>query len=327
MGSADIGHLVTLGLGEQAARTYLALVALGTSTLDQLAEVVSRQPDEIRCGVEELIQVGLAGRAGPDRDQVVAMPPGPALDLLTRRREAELAAARVAAADTFRTLRRGVVEGVENLLEVIRGPAVQDRIRQLEQSVRTEVRGLDSPPYYTGADVNQTELDNLAAGIRYRAVYAKTALERSEYLADNVVPCVKAGEEARTLPEVPVKLLIFDTDCALLSLSLAEIDNGEGAALLIRPSSLLAALTGLFEVCWRAALPLALGEQDSGPYLQPSERRLLGLLAAGLGDEQVARTLGISRRTLFRHLEGLMSRTGAANRFQLALHAKRNGWI
>jgi DNA-binding CsgD family transcriptional regulator len=325
MVSADTGHLVTLGLGEQAARAYLALVSLGTSTLDQLAEITGCGPEQIRCSVEELVQVGLAGRAGPERAQLVAMPPGPALDLLTRRREAELAAARVAAADTFRTLRRGVAEGLESLLEVIKGPAVQDRIRQLEQSARAEVRGLDSPPYYTGADVNQTELDNLAAGIRYRAVYAKTALERSEYLSDNVVPCVKAGEEARTLPDVPVKLLIFDTDCAVVSL--ADMDNGGGSALLIRPSSLLSALIGLFEVCWRAALPLALGEQDTGPFLQPSERRLLGLLAAGLGDEQAARTLGISRRTLFRHLEGLMSRTGAANRFQLALHAKRNGWI
>lgn len=322
---ADTGHLVTLGLGDQAARTYLALVALGTSTLDQLAETTGYRPEQIRCSAEELLEVGLAGRAGPDRDQLIAMPPGPALDLLTRRREADLAAARVAAEETFQSLRRGVVEGLEHLLEIINGPAVQDRIRQLEQSVRTEVRGLDSPPYYTGADVNQTELDNLAAGIRYRAVYAKTALERSEYLTDNVVPCVKAGEEARTLPDVPVKLLIFDTDCAVVSL--ADMDNGGRSALLIRPSSLLSALTGLFEVCWRAALPLAMGEQDTGPFLQPSERRLLGLLAAGLGDEQVARTLGISRRTLFRHLESLMSRTGAANRFQLALHAKRNGWI
>jgi DNA-binding CsgD family transcriptional regulator len=324
MVSADTGHLVTLGLGEQAARTYLALAALGTSTLDQLAEAAGRRPEQIRCSVEELLQVGLAGRAGSD---LVAMPPGPALDLLARRKEAELAAARVAAADTFRLLRQRVSAGVDTLVEIIDGAAVQDRIRQLEQAARAEVRGLDSPPYYTGADVNQTELDNLGTGIRYRAVYAKTALDRSEYLADNVVPCVKAGEEARTLPDVPVKLLIFDTDCAVVSLSSSEADNVGGSALLIRPSSLLSALIGLFEVCWRAALPLALGESVSGPFLQPSERRLLGLLAAGLGDEQAARTLGISRRTLFRHLESLMSRTGAANRFQLALHAKRNNWI
>jgi DNA-binding CsgD family transcriptional regulator len=35
----------------------------------------------------------------------------------------------------------------------------------------------------------------------------------------------------------------------------------------------------------------------------------------------------VSRRTLFRYLEQMMARTGAANRFQLALHAVRNNWI
>lgn len=320
------GHLVTLGLGHDAAETYLALLSLGVSTMDQLAAATGRRTDQIRCCVAELIEVGLAGRAGADRSCVAPVPPGPALDLLTRRREAELAQARIATTTTFEALRRSVGDAGEHLVEVISGPAVGDRIGQLERSVHKEIRGLDSPPYYADSDPNQAELDNLANGVRYRAVYAKPALERSEYLADNVLPCVKAGEEARTLPDVPVKLLIFDNDCAVVSLSMAEADVGS-SALLIRPSSLLSALTGLFEVCWRAALPLGLGEQDHGPFLQPSERRLLGLLAAGLGDEQVARTLGISRRTLFRYLEGLMSRTGAANRFQLALHAKRNGWI
>ncbi|MGH3735455.1 MAG: LuxR C-terminal-related transcriptional regulator [Micromonosporaceae bacterium] len=57
------------------------------------------------------------------------------------------------------------------------------------------------------------------------------------------------------------------------------------------------------------------------------ERRLLALLAAGAGDETIARTLGVSRRTFFRYLEKLMSRAGATTRFQLAMHATRQGWL
>jgi DNA-binding CsgD family transcriptional regulator len=113
---------------------------------------------------------------------------------------------------------------------------------------------------------------------------------------------------------------------ALVSLSAAEADVVR-SALLIRPCSLLSALIGLFEMCWRAALPLGFNERRTGRHVQPSERRLLGLLAAGLSDDQVARGLGVSRRTVFRYLENLMTRTGSANRFQLALHAIRNEWI
>ncbi|AHH98411.1 helix-turn-helix domain-containing protein [Kutzneria albida] len=326
MALAEIGHLVTLGLGNEAAELYSSLLANGSRTVAQLAELAGCSEEQTCRRVAELVEVGLVVRVGDGRALVTPVPPNPALELLSRRREAELAQARVATASAYQALHRMVGDTGEHLLEVISGPEVEDRITQLERSVRAEVRGLDSPPYYAVGVANQVEMDNLANGVRYRAVYAKPALERSEYLAENVVPSVRAGEEARTLPDVPVKLLILDTDCAVVSLSAAEAEVG-GTAVLIRPSSLLSAMIGLFEVCWRAALPLSLGEQRTGPFLQPSERRLLALLAAGLGDEQIARTLGISRRTLFRYLEVLMSRTGAANRFQLALHAKRNGWI
>jgi DNA-binding CsgD family transcriptional regulator len=97
--------------------------------------------------------------------------------------------------------------------------------------------------------------------------------------------------------------------------------------LIIRPSSLLTALIGMFELCWRNALPLhaSVGAEDD--RLEPIERRLLALLATGAADDTIARTLGISRRTFFRYLERLMSRTGAATRFQLALHAARQSWL
>ncbi|KAA2253918.1 hypothetical protein F0L68_32135 [Solihabitans fulvus] len=322
-----IDHLMTLGLKKDEAEVYLELLAEGTSTVGALAENTGRHPDSVHSCFEALADAGLVSVVNADRTSVTPIPPGPGLDLLTRRRDLELTQARITAMNAFDVFRRSISgDPAEHLIEVINGPAVVDRIYQLERSAHTEVRGLDSPPYYADADANQVELDNLAGGVRYRVVYAKVALERTEYLAGNVVPAAKSGEEARILPDVPVKLMIIDDDCAVVSLSAGDADANQ-SALLIRPCSLLSALVGLFEMCWRAALPLSLGAGTEGPYLQPSERRLLGLLAAGIGDDQAARSLGVSRRTLFRHLESLMSRTGAANRFQLALHAMRNGWI
>ena len=108
---------------------------------------------------------------------------------------------------------------------MIGGTTVSERIRQLERGAHEEIRGFDSPPYYADADANQIELDNLARGMRYRVVYATAALERADYLADNVIPGVRAGEEASTLPHVPVKLMLFDDDCAVVSQSLPEADR------------------------------------------------------------------------------------------------------
>jgi DNA-binding CsgD family transcriptional regulator len=322
-----VGHLVALGLKTDEAEVYRLLLTGGMSTVEQIVEKTGFPPKVVSACFTALSDAGLVSSAMLNQSSAIPIQPGLGLDLLSRRREAELTDARITVTRAFDAYRRSISgDPADHLIEVLRGPAVRDRIHQLETAAKIEVRGLDSPPYYADADANLVELDNLRNGVRYRAVYGRVALERPEYLADNVLPCGKAGEEARILPDVPVKLLIIDEECAVVSLSVAESDVCQ-SALLIRPCSLLSALIGLFEMCWRAALPLDFGSRAAGLHLLPSERRLLSLLAAGLGDDQVARSLGVSRRTVFRYLESLMERTGAANRFQLALHAKRNGWL
>jgi DNA-binding CsgD family transcriptional regulator len=326
MGPTRTADLVLLGLDERDARAYLVLLAEGASSDEVVAKHIDAPVSAVRASFTALNEAGLVSLADAGAT-ATPVRPGPGLDMLVRRREAELRQARISAVDAYESfLRLAGGEPVGDLIEVIGGAAVAERIRQLERGVREEIRGFDSPPYYADADANQIELDNLSRGVRYRVVYATGALERADYLADNVVPGVRSGEEARTLPHVPVKLMLFDDDCGVVSQSLPDGPT-DRSALLIRPCSLLSALNGLFEMCWRAALPFDVRDGPTGQHLQPHERRLLGLLAAGMGDDQAARALGVSRRTLFRYLEGMMARTGAANRFQLALHATRNGWI
>ncbi|MEU9997172.1 LuxR family transcriptional regulator, partial [Streptomyces sp. NPDC050848] len=94
----------------------------------------------------------------------------------------------------------------------------------------------------------------------------------------------------------------------------------------VQPCGLLPALGALFQPTWRTALPSPAPAPRPGGR-PPADRRLLRLLAGGAGYDVVARELGISRRTLFRRLQILMARLGAANRFQLALQAQRSGWL
>jgi predicted transcriptional regulator len=56
-------------------------------------------------------------------------------------------------------------------------------------------------------------------------------------------------------------------------------------------------------------------------------RSLLTLLAAGLTDAAIARSLGWSERTTQRRLQRLMRTLGATTRFQASLLASRRGWL
>ncbi len=322
-----IGRLTSLGLSDAQARMYDALLASGPLTPLELAEVAGLVSTDVAPDLEAMADIGLVGGLESLASTIKALPPESAQELLARRRELEIREASAATLRAFAHYRRTVgTEGSRGLLEVVRGGGVIERVQMLERSARVQLRGLDCPPYHAGTGINPIEIGNLERGISCRNVYASEAIAIREYVERNIRPALEAGERARVLLHVPVKLLIIDESMAIVSLTTAETDVGH-SALILRRCSLLSALIGLWEMCWQTAVPLQLDGSSAETALEPAEARFLRLLSTGVTDEQVAKLLGISRRTFFRYLEQLMARTGTATRFQLAAYASRKGWI
>jgi DNA-binding NarL/FixJ family response regulator len=71
--------------------------------------------------------------------------------------------------------------------------------------------------------------------------------------------------------------------------------------------------------------PSATGDGRAQVDLTDRERQVLGLLASGLANKQIARRLGISEKTVKGHLTNLFQRIGVADRTQAALWAERTG--
>lgn len=63
---------------------------------------------------------------------------------------------------------------------------------------------------------------------------------------------------------------------------------------------------------------------DPAADLTAREREVLGCLAEGMANKQIARTLGISVRTVTVHVSNLLRKTGAASRTEAALWALRS---
>ncbi|WP_329483595.1 LuxR C-terminal-related transcriptional regulator [Kribbella sp. NBC_01510] len=319
-------HLKVLGLTDDEIKVYQHLLRTGPSSITELDEAVPDRSASIDSTLGGLVQAGLARRSGSDRSRFLPVPPDAGLEAMTLRRESELKQARIEVLNAYDEFRRTVHnESTTHLIEVVTGSAIIERIHQIKGGAQREILAIDSPPYYIGGP-NQEEIEHLKRGISYRVVYSPESVEVPGYLTENILPCVEAGEQARVLPDVPAKLTIIDASIAFVSMSVRDTDVNR-SLLIIRPSSLLTALIGMFELCWRNALPLHASVGTEDDRLEPIERRLLALLATGAADDTIARTLGISRRTFFRYLERLMNRTGASTRFQLALHAARENWL
>ncbi|HEY1095241.1 MAG TPA: response regulator transcription factor [Glycomyces sp.] len=63
----------------------------------------------------------------------------------------------------------------------------------------------------------------------------------------------------------------------------------------------------------------------TAPSLTPRESQVLGLIAKGQTNRQIARALGVSEKTVKTHVTNLLRRIDAADRTQAALWAVRHG--
>lgn len=315
-----------LGIDQTAGLVYLALLELAPAPLDAIGSATGLGRTELDTAYAALVDAGLASAAEAGEDVVAPVPPTAGLEILARHRAAEVEESRIAVGGAFESFRRQRLAAYnDHLVEVVTGDAVGPRIRQAWASARDQIRQFESPPYFPLQGATDDALATLARGVTQRVVYSRESLEHPGHLRDVIEPCVQAGEQARVLPSVPVKLVIIDDAYALVSLSIKEADV-HNTMLVVQPCGLLSALVALFEQSWQNALPFH-GRTTRPGGLPPGDRRLLWLLAGGASDDVIAREMGISRRTLFRRLAILMARLGAANRFQMALQAQRSGWL
>jgi DNA-binding CsgD family transcriptional regulator len=76
----------------------------------------------------------------------------------------------------------------------------------------------------------------------------------------------------------------------------------------------------------RASAAAAEGQAAPGPWVTVREREVGRMVAEGLTDREIADRLGISPRTVDRHLRNLFQKLQVSNRAALAAHVVRRHW-
>jgi DNA-binding CsgD family transcriptional regulator/sugar-specific transcriptional regulator TrmB len=193
-------------------------------------------------------------------------------------------------------------------------------VRHTLRSMHPIVRGREIPERALSRDRRQ-----IANGVQVRSIFSRhlTAIPED---ADHLRMKARLGVQVRLSPVVPMNMIIADEQFALLPV---DPENAAAGAILARGSAIVRSYLTLFEHCWHSAAPY--GEQDrpvvDGDGLTEQQRAALRMLASGMKDEKVARSLGVSLRTVSRMISELMQELGASSRFEAGVRATRLGWL
>lgn len=326
---SEQGRLGGIGLTEDQEALYRLLIEMPSASAGELSTAAGKSVRHVRRTLASLEEAGLASRIATEPDAYVAEPPATVLGNLLQERQREIESARAVANELIDVFRHHEHPSEEAVTVISGQHAVSQRYMQMLRDAQEEILIFDTPPYApTSTTCQDIEIDGMSRGVRYRTVYESSALEvpGNFEVLDRLN---QAGEQTRIAHDIPMKLAIQDR--ALGMIPFHRKHSQLERVLVIRESALLDALIRLFEEVWGDASPLRLdpGPKEGTEDGFPSEiqRRMLGLMCAGLKDGAVARQLGLSVRTVERHMADLMVRLNTKTRFECAVRAVEQGLI
>lgn len=323
--------LETLGLTARAGSVYQAMLDHPGHSAPQLAIECGMTPRQIHDSLEELAQLMLVRASSEHQGRMRAVTPEIGLADMLARQEADLAARQAQLAASRAAVTRLVAERAETRAahgERLMGmDAIQARLELLMRQATTECLGVHPGATHLPQDLaagREGNAEAITRGVTVKSLY-QDATRNDPHTTAYAQWLVSLGSEVRTAPLLPQRLVIIDRTQALVPIDPTDTRKG---ALHITEPGILTALNELFEQAWATATPLgATHTNDPATGLTDTERQLLRLLANGHTDDTTGQRLGISSRTVNRHMASIMERLGATSRFEAGIKAAQKGWL
>ncbi len=313
-----------LGLSAEALRLYELLLERPLTRAEIRTACPHLDGDDL---FAELNQARLVRTAGTS-DTWVAVPPAVAAEELLRHQElaatqqlAQFALMRQDFALLAETTERPVGAAPPALAEIIEtSEGTRERIAEISAMASESIWAAHpSLPSVESLEAGLPLVINAAArGLDIRGLYPHAARRHYRH-ALHLQTLVSHQCHVRTAPVIPFRAIIVDNAIAVIP----RADGSEGAAILREPTA-VTFVAQIFDALWSGAE--SHGFENSADDVVAAEivTSILRELALGHTDETVARRLGISTRTMRRHLTKVTNEHGVYTRFQLGMVAQRH---
>jgi DNA-binding CsgD family transcriptional regulator len=313
-----------VGLDSTSQNVYRLLLENPDWNIRHIADELGIDQDDVRLALDRLADKALLTTAQPRSGRRVPINPEMSLGAVLAIQEAEVA-------QRWQEIRRAR-DQVRDLASTYLTAGHPEPLPLVERlsGLETESDVLSfapggPQPVDVLASSRGLDLSTLTRGVQMRTVCLES-IRNSRPTMEYVEWLVDEGAEVRTVPALPLRLIVADRTTAVVP---ALADDPRQGALIIRHPGIVAVCVALFEQVWAGATPAGNGEvrERVEGDLTEQERELLRLLVMGHADEFAARQLGVSLRTVRRMMSGLMQRMGVKSRFQAGATAVALDWI
>ncbi|MBN2460358.1 MAG: hypothetical protein JXB60_02025 [Candidatus Cloacimonetes bacterium] len=254
--NALVGDLINLGLSELEARVYLNLLKKKYFTATELAKASRIHRTQIYDILSNLVQKGMCVEILGSIKKYEAVDPKRVMNNFA----ANLDVKKQTARQLSESLSQVFSNNINNLdpldfIKVLRTPtSIREHVFALIQQAESMVRVFNKPPYAMNPARNEPETRSLTKGIRHCCIYEveeETAafIERIEYFRDQ-------GEEVRLARKLPLKLVIFDSRCVVMTLYHAGEPGSQFTAMSVEHADFALAMADIFDLYWNNSMTL-----------------------------------------------------------------------
>ncbi len=258
--AATVERLVRLGLTTYEARAYVTLVRRDSFTAAQIARTAGLPRQRIYDVLASLVEKGLASARPGTVVKYAALAPDLAVERLVAERREVMTALERDAGDVISRLGPEFQAGRAHsdpleYIEVLRDRgAISERFRQLQANVKTEILVFTKPPYATPPQENLGGIE-VARSHLARSVYELDVLD-DPAMALSIRRFVEAGEEARFVEQVPLKLVIVDEAIVMCTLQNPMAGVEDLTIMVVEHPALAQTLKLAFNRVWDRGLEL-----------------------------------------------------------------------
>jgi sugar-specific transcriptional regulator TrmB len=255
-----VAQLTRLGLTSYEAKAYLTLIRRDSFTAAQVARQSGLPRQRIYDVLGSMVQKGLAVARPGNVVKYAATPPDAAINQLLANHRDDLSrienAARSMVSDLEPAYRAGQRETDPlEYIEVLRDKrAINERFIELQSAVKKEILVFTKPPYATPPQENIEGLEVIASH-EARSLYEYSIFDDPK-VARGVERFVEAGEQARFVPSLPLKLVIIDETIVMFGMEDPVAGSSDLTIVTVEHQSLAKVLKTAFNAIWDTGLTL-----------------------------------------------------------------------